>query len=164
MSFIDTEFLASGNNAGSYFRPAKDKTSKVRILSEKGLEGYVLWTEDNKPVRWHWKDSKPEANYREGDKPRKFLAVAVWNYDDQCVQVWEITQRTLQESLDALTRDSDFGHPANYDLKITRKGEGMDTTYSMVPMPGEQNEDVVNAIAELRVNLDALLSGEDPFA
>ena len=40
----------------------------------------------------------------------------------------------------------------------------MDTTYSMVPMPGEQNEDVVNAIAELRVNLDALLNGEDPFA
>ena len=78
--------------------------------------------------------------------------------------MWEITQKTLQESLDALTRDVDFGHPANYDLKITRKGEGMDTTYSMVPMPGEQNEDVVNAIAELRVNLDALLTGDDPFA
>ena len=150
--------------AGSYFKPLKGKQNRVRIICDKPLVGYVQWTSDKKPVRWKLGDARPEADYGEGTKPRVFIAVAVWNYEERTTQVWEITQRTLQESLDALTRDSDFGHPANYDLKITRKGEGMDTTYSMVPMPGEQNEDVVNAIAELRVNLDALLSGEDPFA
>jgi hypothetical protein len=108
MSFISEDFAKANNNAGSYFRPAKDKTSKVRILSEKGLEGYVCWTEDNKPVRWHWKDSKPEANYRDGDKPRKFLAVAVWNYDDQCVQVWEITQKSVFDALHDITMEPDF--------------------------------------------------------
>ena len=150
--------------AGSYFKPIKGKQNRVRIICDKPLVGHVQWTSDKKPVRWKLGDPRPEADYGEGTKPRVFLAVAVWNYEERCTQVWEITQRTLQESLDALTRDADFGHPANYDLKITRKGEGMDTTYSMVPMPGEQNEDVVNAIAELRVNLDALLNGEDPFA
>ena len=63
-----------------------------------------------------------------------------------------------------LTRDKDFGHPINYDLKITRKGEGLDTTYSMVPIPGDISDDVQLAVAELNVNLDALLSGDDPFA
>jgi len=150
--------------AGSYFKPIKGKQNRVRIICDKPLVGHVQWTSDKKPVRWKLGDPRPEADYGEGTKPRVFIAVAVWNYEERCTQVWEITQRTLQESLDALTRDPDFGHPANYDLKITRKGEGMDTTYSMVPMPGEQNEDVVNAIAELRVNLDALLNGEDPFA
>jgi hypothetical protein len=150
--------------AGSYFKPIKGKQNRVRIICDKPLVGHVQWTNDKKPVRWKLGDARPEADYGEGTKPRVFIAVAVWNYEERCTQVWEITQRTLQESLDALTRDPDFGHPANYDLKITRKGEGMDTTYSMVPMPGEQNEDVVNAIAELRVNLDALLNGEDPFA
>ena len=149
--------------AGSYFKPLKGKQNRVRIICDKPLVGHVQWTSDKKPVRWKLGDPRPEADYAEGSKPRVFIACAVWNYEERATQVWEITQRTLQESLDALTRDSDFGHPANYDLKITRKGEGMDTTYSMVPMPGEQNEDVVNAIAELRVNLDALLNGEDPF-
>lgn len=150
--------------AGSYFKPIKGKQNRVRIICDKPLVGHVQWTSDKKPVRWKLGDARPDADFGEGTKPRVFIAVAVWNYEERCTQVWEITQRTLQESLDALTRDSDFGHPANYDLKITRKGEGMDTTYSMVPMPGEQNEDVVNAIANLRVNLEALLNGEDPFA
>tara|TARA_Y100000015_G_scaffold15037_1_gene14445 strand:+ start:4241 stop:4729 length:489 start_codon:yes stop_codon:yes gene_type:complete len=149
--------------AGSYFKPLKGKQNRVRIICDKPLVGHVQWTSDKKPVRWKLGDVRPDADYAEGTKPRVFIAVAVWNYEERTTQVWEITQRTLQESLDALTRDSDFGHPANYDLKITRKGEGMETTYSMVPMPSEQNEDVVNAIAELRVNLDALLHNEDPF-
>ena len=149
---------------GSYFKPLKGKQNRVRIINDKPLVGHVQWTSDKKPVRWKLGDPRPEADYGEGTKPRVFIACVVWNYEERCTQVWEITQRTLQESLDTYTRDPDFGHPANYDLKITRKGEGMDTTYSMVPMPGEQNEDVVNAIAELRVNLDALLHGEDPFA
>ena len=150
--------------AGSYFKPLKGKQNRVRIINDKPLVGHVQWTSDKKPVRWKLGDPRPEADYGEGTKPRVFIACVVWNYEERCTQVWEITQKTLQESLDALTRDPDFGHPANYDLKITRKGDMMDTTYSMVPMPGEQNEDVVNAIAELRVNLDALLNGEDPFA
>lgn len=150
--------------AGSYFKPLKGKQNRVRIICDKPLVGHVQWTNDKKPVRWRLGDQRPSADFGEGTKPRLFVAVVVWNYEERVSQVWEITQRTLQESLDALTRDKDFGHPANYDLKITRKGEGMETTYSMVPMPGEQNEDVVNAIAELSVNLDALLNGEDPFA
>ena len=150
--------------SGSYFKPLKGKQNRVRIINDKPLVGHVQWTSDKKPVRWKLGDPRPEADYGEGTKPRVFIACVVWNYEERCTQVWEITQKTLQESLDALTRDPDFGHPANYDLKITRKGDMMDTTYSLVPMPSDQNEDVVNAIAELRVNLDALLSGEDPFA
>lgn len=129
MSFISEDFASANNNAGSYFKPAKDKTSRVRILSEKGLEGYVLWTEDNKPVRWHWKDSKPEANYREGDKPRKFLAVAVWNYDDQCVQVWEITQKSVFDALHEITMSSDFDilTPLTFALRAKVKGWKLST-------------------------------------
>ena len=39
-----------------------------------------------------------------GDKPRKFLAVAVWNYDDKCVQVWEITQKSVFDALHEIKR------------------------------------------------------------
>ena len=152
------------SQTGSYFKIEEGNQNRVRIICDKPLVGHVQWTQDKKPVRWRLGDPRPEANYEEGTKPRVFVACAVWNYEERATQVWEITQRTLQDALDALTKDADFGHPANYDLKITRQGKGLDTTYSMIPMPGEQNDDVVNAIAELRVNLDALLDGTDPFA
>jgi hypothetical protein len=164
MSFISEAFAASNNNAGSYFKPAKDSTSKVRIVSEKGLEGYVCWTEDNKPVRWHWRDNKPEANYREGDKPRKFLAVAVWNYNERCVQVWEITQKSVFDALFEITKDPDFGHPSTFDIKITRKGEGLETKYNVMPVPGPIVPDVEAAMQTLSCNLEALLTNDDPFA
>jgi len=162
MSWLPDNF--NEPQAGSYFKPLKGKQNRVRILSDKPLVGKVQWTNDNKPVRWRLGEKAPEADYRAGDKPKTFIAVAVWNYEEKVTQVWEITQRTLQESLDLLTRDKDFGHPVNYDLKITRKGEGLETTYSMVPMPGEMSDDVQLAVAELKVNLEALLVGEDPFA
>lgn len=162
MSFLPDNF--NEPQAGSYFKPEPKKQNRVRILSDKPLVGKVHWTTDNKPVRWKLGEATPEADFRPDQKAKTFVAVAVWNYELKATQVWEITQRTLQESLDLLTRDKDFGHPINYDLKITRKGEGLDTTYSMVPIPGEISDDVQFAVAELKVNLDALLSGEDPFA
>ena len=98
-----------------------------------------------------------KANYREGDKPRKFLAVAVWNYDDQCVQVWEITQKSVFDALHEITKEPDFGHPNTFDIRITRKGEGLETKYTVIPVPGPIVPDVEKAMATLSVNLDALL-------
>jgi len=78
--------------------------------------------------------------------------------------VWEITQRTIQDTLVQLTKDPDFGHPINYDLKISRKGEGLETTYSVVPMSTPLSEEVQNAVENNKVNIRALLTGDNPFA
>ena len=95
---------------------------------------------------------------------RSFLAVVVWSYEAKQLQVWEITQRTLQDTLAQLTKDADFGHPINYDLKITRKGDGLETTYSMVPMSTPLSEELQDAVENNTVNLGALLTGDNPFA
>jgi hypothetical protein len=163
MTFIDDSFVADNGNAGSYFKPREGQNNKVRILSEKPILGYVQWTNDNKPMRWKFGENKPEADYQEG-RPRKFLAVVVWNYQDECVQVWEITQKTLIDALNEITRDSDFGHPNNYDLKITRIGKDINTQYQLMPLSAPLLEHVEAALQNPIVNLDALFNGEDPFA
>lgn len=162
MSFIPENFNQSEEAA--YFKPLKGKQNRVRILSDKPLVGFVQWTEENRPVRWELDQERPEALYKAETKPRSFLAVVVWNYEAGQVQVWEITQRTIQDTLVQLTKDPDFGHPINYDLKISRKGEGLETTYSMVPISTELSEDVQDAIENNTVNLRALLTGDNPFA
>ena len=70
----------------------------------------------------------------------------------------------LRLDQELLTKDADFGHPINYDLKITRKGDGLETTYSMVPMSTPLSEEVQDAVENNTVNLRALLTGDNPFA
>ena len=162
MSFIPENFNQSDN--GGYFKPEKGKQNRVRIISDKPLVGHVQWTEENRPIRWELGQERPEANYKNDTKPRSFLAVVVRSYEAKQLQVWEITQRTLQDTLAQLTKDADFGHPINYDLKITRKGDGLETTYSMVPMSTPLSEEVQDAVENNTVNLRALLTGDNPFA
>ena len=51
----------------------------------------------------------------------------------------------------------------NYDLKISRKGEGLETSYSMVTIACNMSEEVKTArLAD--VKLEALLTSGDPFA
>lgn len=164
-NFIPVDFQPQAVRS-SYFRPEKNKPNRVRILSDAPLVGYVRWTDDKRPVRWSYKDKAPEASWDPEGNARSFFAVAVWNYDTEQVQVWEITQRSLQESLEQLTLDPDFGHPINYDLKIVRSGEGLETKYQMMPISCEMKEPVQEALTNLEsiVDLSALLRGEDPFA
>jgi hypothetical protein len=164
MSFISDEFIQSSSNAGSYFKPKKGVNNKVRILSERAMEGYVQWTQDSKPMRWKYGENKPEANYQADTRPRKFLATAVWNYDAEQVQVWEITQKSIMDSINEIARDPDFGHPNGYDLKITRTGEGLETQYQIIPHSAALLPEVEAAMQNPGVNLEALLHGEDPFA
>ncbi len=164
MSFINEAFLESGTTESRYFRPVKNKPNKVRILSERPTLGYLQWTEDGKPVRWPYNGSKPQANYQAESKPRKFMACAVWNYDAETVQVWEITQKSIMDALAAITNDSDFGHPNNFDLKITRTGEGLETQYGVIPISTPLDSNLEPLLANPGVNLEALFEGEDPFA
>ena len=164
-NFIPADFQQPAVRS-AYFRPEKNKPNRVRILSDAPLCGYIRWTEDKRPVRWSYKDRAPEATWDADSVARSFFAVAVWNYETEQVQVWEITQRSLQESLEQLTVDPDFGHPINYDLKIVRSGEGLETKYQMMPISCEMKEPVQEALANLTdtVDLTALFRGDDPFA
>ena len=161
MAFLPDNLNAS--NDGGYFKPQKNQPNRVRIISTEPLVGKIAWSQENKPHRWRLDEPTPQANWREGEKAKVFVAVGVYNYETQSVQVWEITQKALKESLDLISRDADFGHPHNYDLKITRRGDGLETTYSMVPIPGALLPEVQNAIENGQPNLEALLTNDDPF-
>ena len=92
------------------------------------------------------------------------MACAVWNYETESVQVWEITQKSIMDALATITNDPDFGHPNNFDLKITRTGEGLDTQYGVIPISSPLDPNLEPLLANPGVNLEALFKGEDPFA
>ena len=165
MSFIPEGFASSEIDAKSkYFKPTKNVTSKIRIVCETPIVGFVQWTQENKPERWACGASTPDANWRPDERPKKFVAVVVWNYELESLQIWEITQRTIIDVLDNLSKDDDFGHPGNYDLKITRRGEGLETTYQTQAVKSEFPKDAIAAMDATPIILESLFDGSDPFA
>lgn len=163
MSFISEQFVETASGSSNYFRPVKGKSNKVRILSPEPLTGFVQWTADSKPVRWAYDANRPDAVWEDGSRPKKFLAVVVWNYETESVQVWEIVQASIIAALHEITKDEDFGHPNNYDLKITRQGEGLETTYQLFPVSSPLTPELETAMKTHGVILEALFHGEDPF-
>ncbi len=139
---------------------------RIRVLGN-SISGWLYWTETpdggRKPVRLT-ADENPPVEFAETVK--KFLTFPIWNYETEQVQVWEITQSSIQKTLQSLDNDEDWGALTEYDLAIGRTGTDMNNTkYTVTPKPKsalpKKAQELVDAKA-LPV-LDALFKGGDPF-
>jgi hypothetical protein len=160
-AFLPQDYEAP-TTAGNYMK-LQPGENKIRILSAP-LLGWEDWTIEKKPVRFSY-DQKP-ARPIVSDRPIKhFWAVIVWNYKEEKIQILQITQSSIRASIQALCENEDWGAPYFYDIKITKKGEKVDTEYNVAPSPHKSTNEVIrNAFVNKPCNLDALLSGKDPFA
>jgi len=146
--------------SGGNYMKFQDGENKIRILS-KPIVGWLDW-KDKTPYRFQMKQ-KPDKPLGK-DPIKHFWAVIVWNYNDQAVQILEITQQTIQAAIQNLSKDEDWGTPFAYDLKITKKGKSLETTYSVVPGQKKPvSDEIQKAALEKPCNLEALFTGADPW-
>jgi|TARA_R100001530_G_scaffold20174_1_gene16882 hypothetical protein len=128
------------------------------------IVGYEWW-EDKTPNRVKVKADVPKEVWNNGQAPKHFWAMVVYNPADDCFQVCEITQKTIQEAVKSLASDPDWGDPTGYDIVVTRKGEDLNTEYTIRAKPKKALPDVVKKrYKEFHCDLDALYKGDDPFA
>lgn len=160
MTFLPPNYQAPAS-AGNYMK-IQDGENKIRILS-KPILGWEDWV-DEKPLRYRF-ESKP-AKPHDPKKPiRHFWAFIVWNYQEEKIQILQISQATIRSKIEVLCKDSDWGDPYFYDIKIIRTGASTDTEYSINPLPHKQlNSAVIKAFGEKRCFLEALFDGADPFS
>lgn len=135
----------------------------------------VLWNPIVGRVDWdkRWDKPKPvrtkerQAPLNVGDEknqPKQFWALAVYNYNDKKVQVWEITQITIMRAIETLAEDEDFGDPTLYDIKVTKKKVGDKTEYNVAGLAkSDLSEEAMEIINTTPCNLDALYDWGDPF-
>ena len=99
------------------------------------------------------------------DRIKHFWGVPVWNYAESAVQILEITQATIQAGITDLVQSEDWGNPRGYDITINRKGEKLNTEYTVQPSPHKPLDEKIRAEFESKkLNLDALFEGGAPFA
>jgi len=150
---------------GGYMKFTKGENI-FRILDEPilGWEGWVETPDGKEPKRFRM-DEKPEDTSDFRDGLQHFWAMPVWNYDQEEVQVLQLTQSTIQQAIKAYYADEDWGDPTEYDINVNREGDGLETSYQVTPKPHSELSDAVKtAWEETNINLDALYTGDDPFA
>ena len=154
----------------------KLKEGKTQVRMFDFVEGWEYWIdkdgnivprsakagEGGKPIRIklnELEDQKPETR----KEAKYFRAYKVWNYDAEAVQVLQLTQRSIIEPLITLSYDEDWGkvEKGEYDIVISRTGEGLETEYQVTPKPKKDFD--WSGKENTTVNLEALFAGENPF-
>jgi hypothetical protein len=158
MDFLPTNY-ETPQGAGSYMKFQQGE-NKFRILS-KPIIGWLDW-KDKVPYRFGFKN-KPEKPLSD-QAIKHFWAMIVFDYSDQSIKILEITQSTIQKSIEHLAKDEDWGSPHEYDLKVTKKGQDKSTEYTVNPSPKKPLSEDVKTLAKAKpINLEALYKNGDPF-
>jgi hypothetical protein len=149
-----------GTSGYMRFKPGQ---TKFRILSAP-VQGYEFWTRDNKAVRVREYPETVPVAIRPDSKIKFFWAFCVWSFDEKRVQILELTQATIIGQIRDLINAEEWGDPRGYSLTVTRKGEGLETEYGVVPSPAAATPNtVLDAYAKANINLEALFDGGNPF-
>lgn len=158
-NFLPQDYQAP-KTAGNYLK-LQDGETKIRILSHPIL-GWEDWI-DKKPVRYKMNE-KPEYP-QDLERPMKhFWAMIVWNYTEQKIQIFQVTQATIIREIESLVNDSDWGTPFHYDIKIKKTGKDMLTKYTVTAVPHKAiTQEIKSAYEAKPIYLDALFYGADPF-
>jgi len=138
------------------------------------MVGYEYWTVDSKPVRLTEapKELPSDIKKKEDGSPTRvspFWAFPVWNYEDEAVQILEITQKGIMQAIKSLAESEDWGSPVlNYSLTVNRVGKGLETEYSTLPNPAKDiSEEITKAWDEVQKNdfdITRLFENGDPFS
>lgn len=159
-------------SSDKYFKPQNGE-NRIRILSEPimGTEGWTLPDEKHKkglPVRVPMDvNFPPDSDIDPKVRPKHWWALAIWDYADSKVKVWNVTQGTIQDAITAYDNNAKWGDVRGYDLAITRSGTMLETEYSVIAEPKTKLdtniEDAWERVKAAGFNLSALFTNGDPF-
>lgn len=134
---------------------------KFRIVG-RPIAGWLDW-KDKKPYRFR-PDEKPASSF-DPDKPIKsFWAMHVWDYTKGDLCIMEVTQNSIKKALEEYAMSEDWGDLTSYDIKIKKEGSGIETKYSVMPVPHKAlPKDIQEAVKGSKIRLEALYEGKDPW-
>ncbi len=146
----------------SNYMKFKDGENTFRVLSS-AIIGYQYFDTNNKPVRsLHDFDVTP--NKKEDGEVKHFWAFAVWNYEDERVQVLELTQKSIMGAMQNYVNNKRWGNPNGYDITVNKTGAGLKTEYETMANPHSPlDSKIAEAWSKSKVDLTELYTGGDPF-
>ena len=164
MTFLPKE--AKEPKGKSNYTKLNEGVHKLRVLSS-AIVGMEEWQTDGEkkiPVRYTTQDAPPFG--KDGKELKYFWAFVVWNYEQERLQIMEITQKTIRTALQAYIDNEAWGDPKTYDIVINRKGTKLeDTEYTVVANPHtDVDKAILKTYEESNIDLEEWREGKDPFS
>ena len=173
------EFRLLGNystgNAGVLWRLAQEKMTADGELK---FCGYGFFPANEYPdpvtnngareVQW----DNPARPKIEGSftKPKRALVWIAWSTERQRPELLIIEQKTIRDQLTEILQEADDytwtdEGVANFTLKISRKGSGLETSYGIMPKTKPASSEVIAAFAEIKdtAQVAGLTDGRHPL-
>ena len=174
--------------AGGYLNPSKIASGtsiRFALLSEEPLEGYELWADgpDGKAKSFRF-DAEPtpaQIDAKLGEYTRRlnregtameplkfFIALPVFNYDSERVEILQLNQKGLIRELDSISQSDDW-NVLECDFTLGKTGAGLGTEYKLLPANRKKGSDelIADAWAEIQAagfDLSQLMvEGGNPF-
>ena len=176
MSFLPEGYKIPSENKYMRFQ---DGENTFRIL-DSAVIGQEYWVEKpgkdgRRPVRikidqsFTADDLQVNPKTGELDMPKHFWMFPVYNYNEKAVQLLELTQKSIMKFIKSLTKSKKWGDVKDYDITITKEGEGLETRYSVMPNPKEKLEKgVMQLYKDMEIRVEAIFDndgfGTDPFS
>lgn len=152
----------------SNYMSFKEGDNTFRVLSN-AIVGFEYWNLKDEAVRQKEEfsptptDIKPNKDGKPG-KVAHFWAFVVYNYDAKKVQILEVKQKGLMKYMQGLMKNPAWGSVKGYDIVVNKTGSGFSTEYTFVANPHSPvDEEVAAQYAGMKINLEALYTGGDPF-
>lgn len=148
----------------SLFMKFQQGANKFRSLTDVTL-GYEYWNADGKPVRMkEMPESKPEDLRINDDGTlsaiKHFWAFLVLDREDNEIKLLMVNQTGIMGQINDLLTNPDWGDPKDYDLTVTRKGEKLETKYSVQPSPKKKiTKDELKLVEDTDVDIEKLVFG-----
>ena len=135
----------------------EDGSETVKPYRRRESEGeFSLEEMINRDVRM-----KPDGEI-EGQK--YFVMGLVYNYQKEKLQVLEITQKSILKALKSYVESEEYGHPSGYDLTIEKKGDGLNTEYTVVVSPPKPlSAEIVESVGNTSCELQKIFEEEYPL-
>jgi hypothetical protein len=144
----------------------QEGANKFRILSEPifGYEGFIEENDKPIPVRSKNLNDIADMDWKVGGEPKYFWALVVWDYKDKAVKILEIKQKTILRAIFDYEKNEEWGDTRKYDLTVTRTGEKLDTSYTIMASPHKPlSAEIKEAYEAESINLNALYDNGNPF-
>ena len=150
-------------------------SEKRRDNGELGFAGYVVTRShpgqpDDIARETDW--SKPDRPKIDGTfvKPRRFLAWVATSATRGRLEVLFIEQKSLREQLTEILQEAEDytwteNGLANFSIKISRKGAGLETSYSILPKVRKVPDKIISSWQKEKdtIWLPNFFEGKDPF-
>ena len=178
-----------GGGGGNYLNPGKLQSGasmRFALCESEPLCFFECWGESNadgklKPFRFPEEPTAEDVEAEMGNEysrrqnrdgtgfePAKFgIAVPVFNYENESIGILSLSQKSLIRAIDEVSQSEDYATLTDWDFSISREGTGLNTEYSLLPLPPKADRKEIASLYEKSIlagfNINKLISGENPF-